>query len=122
MGIVRTKLVFDVSPEFRERWLSLCQQNRLSQIQMFRRLVHEATTNSGARPQKEGSEMSGFAIVRVHPDDTCAVAFYNRDGLDAFAVERVASPAEAKRRWPGYAWREPTENEDEHGAVVLIGE
>lgn len=42
MAVIRTKIVFDASPEFRQRWLRLCGREGLSQAEMFRRLVAEA--------------------------------------------------------------------------------
>lgn len=56
MAVLKTKIVFDVSPEFRSRWLRLCDREHLTQVEMFRRLVDEATTNSGVRPQEENAK------------------------------------------------------------------
>ena len=39
MAVVKTKIVFDVTPEFRERWLRLCERERLTQAEMFRNLI-----------------------------------------------------------------------------------
>lgn len=39
MAVIKTKIVFDVTPEFRVRWLRLCERERLTQAELFRRLV-----------------------------------------------------------------------------------
>lgn len=48
MAVIKTKIVFDVTPEFREKWLQLCKRKGLTQAEMFRRLVE---AKSAPQPQ-----------------------------------------------------------------------
>ena len=64
---LKTKIVFDVTPEFRSHWLRLCEREHLTQAEMFRRLV-----------AKEGFEMTEYQGLHiemtVHTDDVLSDA------------------------------------------------
>lgn len=59
MAVVKTKIVFDVTPEFRERWLRLCEREHLTQVELFRRLVAE----------REGSEMTSSETLSTNAEE-----------------------------------------------------
>ncbi len=114
MGHVVEKIVFDVAPEIKRRWMELCRREHLTQAEMFRRLISE----------KGGSDMTqnrSIAVVR-ETDDGYVVTFHETEAMPAHARQIVASPDVARNRYNGYAWREPREGEAVDGDVVLIGE
>ncbi|MHB9144693.1 MAG: hypothetical protein ACYC5Y_05080 [Symbiobacteriia bacterium] len=103
MAVVKTKIVFDVSPEFRERWLQLCRAQNLTQAEMFRRLV------SGQQPQKGAPRMTeqiGNAVM-VHEDNgTYRIIGEVEDWSDVRASvadsEVEVEPGDALAGWEPY--------------------
>lgn len=116
MAVIKTKIVFDVSPEFRERWLRLCERERLTQAEMFRRLLQK----------EEGSRMTEIRWTNEQApqfDSTGTIAeswFAEVDGYHvridrfheggyAYTVERDGNPLRNAENESADSWENAVE-------------
>lgn len=111
MAAIKTKIVFDVTPAFRERWLRLCQKKHLDQVELFRQLV-----------AKEDSEMTQYAgldvSLAIHADDVLSDATGADVPLTAENyAERLGEGLEAE--FPGATVRVAVRNGAGFGRLIV---
>ena len=69
MAVIKTKIVFDVSPEFRERWLQLCKRENATQAEMFRAMVAKEEGPGMPAASKMIEQFPWETIVHYMDDD-----------------------------------------------------